>query len=140
MARKQPRTQTCGESQARQRLAHARSFLEVAELAADVSDPSLEYGSVAASVAILAGIAAVDAACCRELGERSRSENHHDAELLLEQITPGGKRAASQLRQLIDIKDTAHYGFIDISAAQLKRSLRHSRHLVEFAEEVMRRR
>ena len=127
MARKQPRTQACGDPQARQRLGHARSFLEVAELAADVSDPSLEYGSVAASVAILAGIAAADAACCKELGKRSRSDNHHDAELLLDQITPGGKRAVSQLRQLIDIKDTAHYGFIDISAAQLKRSLRHAR-------------
>lgn len=54
---------------------------------------------MAASVAILAGIASADAACCQELGKRSRSENHHDAEVLLEQITPGGKRAASQLRQ-----------------------------------------
>lgn len=139
MARKGGRTQVCGEPQARQRLGHARSFLEVAELAADVSDPSLEYGSVAASVAILAGIAAADAACCQELGKRSRSENHHDAEALLEQITPGGKRAASQLRQLIDLKDTAHYGFINISVPQLKRSLRQAQHLVEFAEEVLRR-
>jgi len=64
-ARKQPRAQACGEPQARQRLGHAQSFLEVAELAADVSDPSLEYGSVAASVAILAGIAAADAASCK---------------------------------------------------------------------------
>jgi hypothetical protein len=139
MARKGGRTQACGEPQARQRLGHARSFLEVAELSADVSDPSLEYGSVAASVAILAGIAAADAACCQELGKRSRSENHHDAEVLLEQITPGGKRAASQLRQLIDLKDTAHYGFINISAPQLKRSLRQAQHLVEFAEGVLRR-
>jgi len=103
------------------------------------SDPSLKYGSVAASVAILAGIAATDAACCKELGKRSRSDNHHDAELLLEQITPGGKRAVSQLRQLIDIKDTAHYGFIDVSAAQLKRALRQARHLAGFAEEIVRR-
>lgn len=139
MARKGGRTQACGEPQARQRLGHARSFLEVAELTADVSDPSLEYGSVAASVAILAGIAAADAACCQELGKRSRSENHHDAEVLLEQITPGGKRAAGQLRQLIDLRDTAHYGFISISAPQLKRSLRQAQHLVEFAEEVLRR-
>jgi hypothetical protein len=139
MARKGGRTQACGEPQARQRLGHARSFHKVAELTADVSDPSLEYGSVAASVAILAGIAAADAACCQELGKRSRSENHHDAEALLEQITPGGKRAASQLRQLIDLKDTAHYGFINISAAQLKRSLRQAEHLDEFAEEVLRR-
>lgn len=139
MARKQPRTQACGEPQARRRLGHARSFLEVAELTADTDDPALEYGSVAASIAILAGIAATDAACCMELGKRSRSDNHHDAEALLEQITPGGKRAASQLRQLIDVKDTAHYGFIDITAAQLKRSLRQARHLVEFAEEILRR-
>lgn len=139
MAREGGRTQTCGEPQARQRLGHARSFLEVADLTADVSDPSLEYGSVAASVAILAGIAAADAACCQELGKRSRSENHHDAEVLLEQITPGGKRAAGQLRQLIDIKDTAHYGFININVPQLKRSLRQAQRLVEFAEAVLRR-
>lgn len=138
MAQKQPRSQACGEPQARQRLGHARSFLEVADLAADVSDPSLEYGSVAASVAILAGIAAADAVCCQELGKRSRSDNHHDAEVLLEQITPNGKRAASQLRQLIEIKDTAHYGFISVGAAQLKRSLRQAQHLVEFAEEILR--
>jgi hypothetical protein len=139
MARKGGRTQTCGEPEARLRLGQARSFLEVAELTADVSDPSLEYGSVAVSVAILAGIAAADAACCQELGKRSRSENHHDAEARLEQITPRGKRAASQLRQLIDIKDTAHYGFINIGASQLKRSLRQAQHLVAFAEEIMRR-
>lgn len=139
MARKGGRAQMCGTPQARQRFEHARSFLEVAELTADVSDPSLEHGSVAASVAILAGIAAADAACCQELGRRSRSEDHHDAEALLEQIIPGGKRAASQLRQLIDVKDTAHYGFISVSASQLKRSLRQAQHLVEFAEEILRR-
>ena len=139
MARRPERTQACGGPQARQRLAHARSFLEVAELTADVNDSSLEYGSVAASVAILAGIAAADAACCQELGRRSRSEDHHGAEALLEEITPGGKRAASQLRQLIDVKDAAHYGFLSVTAPQLKRSLRQARSLVEFAEEVLRR-
>lgn len=139
MAQRRRRTQTCGKAQARQRLAHARSHLEVAELAADETDPFLEYGSVAASVAILAGIAASDAACCQELGRRSRSDDHHDAEALLEQITPGGKQAASQLRQLINIKDAAHYGFINVTAPQLKRSLRQARHLVEFAEQVLLR-
>jgi len=116
MARRRDRTQACGGPQARQRLGHARSFLEVAELTADVNDSSLEYGSVAASVAILAGIAAADAACCQELGRRSRSDDHHGAEALLEAITPGGKRAASQLRQLIDVKDAAHYGFLSVTA------------------------
>jgi hypothetical protein len=139
MTRRSSRTQACGPAEARRRLSHARSFLDVAELTADTDDLSLEYASVAASIAILAGIAAADAACCQELGRRSRSENHHDAEALLATITPGGKRAASHLRQLIEIKDTAHYGFITVTAATLKRSLRQARHLVEFADEVLRR-
>lgn len=139
MIRKSVRTQTCGVTEARRRLAHAKSFLEVAELAADVSDPGLEYGSVAASVAVLAGIAAADAACCQELGRRSRSGNHHDAEGLLEKVRPTGKQAAGQLRQLIDLKDAAHYGFINVTTAQLKRSIRQAERLVEFAEGVVRR-
>lgn len=124
--------------EARQRLARARSFLEVAEMTADESDPELEYGSAAASIAILAGIAAADAACCQVLGRRSRSDDHHDAEVLLSQVASGGKRAASQLRQLISLKDAAHYGFISISPAELKRSLRQAERLVAFAEEKMR--
>ncbi len=78
-------------------------------------------------------------ACCQALGRRSRSENHHDAELVLAEITPGGKQAAKQLRQLIDIKDTAHYGFISVTAAQLKRALRQAEHLIAFAEQVQLR-
>ena len=133
------RVQRCGEPQARQRLAQAKSFLEVAEVTADENDPTLEFSGVAASIAILAGIAAADSASCAALGRRSRSDNHHDAERLLAQISPGGKRAASQLRQLIDLKDAAHYGFISISASQLRRSLRQAAHLVEFAERVATR-
>ncbi len=51
---------------------------------------------------------------------------------------PWRQTGRSQLRQLIDVKDAAHYGFISISAAQLERSLRQARHLVEFAEEIVR--
>lgn len=137
MTRERQRTQACGEVEARQRLGHARSFLEVAELAADVGDESLEYGGVAASVAVLAGIAAADAACCQVLGKRSRSDDHHDAEALLGQIAPGGKQAAGHLRQLINLKDTAHYGFISVTTPQLKRSLRQARQLVDFAERAL---
>jgi hypothetical protein len=133
------RSQPCGSPQARQRLAQAKSYLDVAELTADESDPSLEYGGVAAAIAVLAGIAAADAACCQALGRRSRSDNHHDAESLLEGITPGGKRAAGQLRKLIDMKDAAHYGFVSVNAAELKRSLRQAHQLVEFAESILLR-
>lgn len=107
-------------------------------MTADENDPTLEYGAAAASIAILAGIAAADAACCKALGCRSRSDNHHDAERLLAKISPGGKGAASHLRKLISIKDTAHYGFISMSATELKRSLRQAEQLVQFAERVVR--
>jgi hypothetical protein len=96
MAQGSARTQACGPTEARLRVDHARSFLEVAELTADVNDLSLEYASVATSVAILARVAAADAVCCQELGRRSRSESHHDAETLPATITPGGERAASR--------------------------------------------
>lgn len=138
MTRRRFRTQDCSAQQARQRLARAKAFLEVAKMTAEESDPDLEYGTAAASIAVLAGIAAADAACCQALGRRSRSDSHHDAERLLAEIVPGGGKAASELRKLISLKDTAHYGFISMSAAELKRSLRQADRLVLFAEKVVR--
>jgi hypothetical protein len=38
-----------------------------------------------------------------------------------------------------DTKDAAHYGFISVTAPQLKRSMRQAQHLVNFAEEVLLR-
>ena len=61
------RTQPCTREQARKRLADARKFLELAELVDDGSE-SASLG-VSAANAVLAGIAAADAACCRALGE-----------------------------------------------------------------------
>lgn len=89
MARGRSRTQSCSAREARSRRSHARKFLEVAEIAASERDQDPEYASVAASLAVLAGIAASDAACCKALSERSRSSDHHYAEELLRQITPG---------------------------------------------------
>jgi len=43
------------------------------------------------------------------------------------------------LRQLIDLKDAAHYGFISVTTPRLKRAVRQSRHLVSFAEDVLLR-
>jgi hypothetical protein len=139
MARQRTRTQDCGTVQARQRLMQARGFLEVAELTADIEDPNLEYGGVAASVAILAGIAAADAACCQALERRSRSDDHRSAEALLAEVARGGKRAADRLRKLLALKDAAHYGFLSVTISQLKQALRQARQLVQFAEDVLQR-
>jgi hypothetical protein len=110
------RTQRCSEADAATRLRHARKFLEVAELVAEEGE-DVEYASPAASLAILAGIAASDAACCKVLGRRSRAQDHRDATALLEEITPGGKQAGSSLSRLLSLKDEAHYGLFDVAAS-----------------------
>jgi hypothetical protein len=132
------RTQQCSPAQARARLEHARKFLDVADLVAGESG-GIEYASTAAALAVLAGIAASDASCCKALGRRSRSQDHRQATELLEQIVPGGKQAASSLRRLMSLKDEAHYGLFDVGGQDLQAALRQAGALVKFADEVMRR-
>jgi hypothetical protein len=88
-ARDRGRTQVCGNREAQAKFRRAERFMEVATLIKDEPDP--DWTSAAAAVAVLAGIAASDAACCKALGRRSRGQDHHDAEALLEQIEPGGR-------------------------------------------------
>jgi hypothetical protein len=119
----------------------AREFLEVAVLVVDErdKDASPVYASSAAALAVLAGIAASDAACCKALQERSRSENHRDAEQLLVQITPGGKKAAEDLRELLNLKDKAQYGFLAMSVPEVRKVMRRANKLIDFAAEVLSR-
>lgn len=119
----------------------AREFLEVADLVVDEKDQddSHVYASSAAALAVLAGIAASDAACCKALQERSRSENHRDAEQLLAQIVPGGKKAAGDLRELLNLKDKAQYGFLAMSVPEVRKVMRRANGLVDFAAEVLSR-
>lgn len=131
------RNRRCDAADARSRLSLARKFLEVAGLVETEEDPG--FWSVAASLAVLAGIAASDAACCKALGRRPRGENHHDAEALLETVVPGGQEAAVALRRLIDLKDKAQYGIIHVSRDDLKTSMKQAERVLGFAEAVMRR-
>jgi hypothetical protein len=130
------RTQACGAREAATRLAQARKFLDAAELVATDLDEE-GNASTAASLAVLAGIAASDTACCARLGRRSRSQDHHDAEALLADILPGGRDVAKKLRRLLDLKDTAHYGVIHVSAADLRSALRQATDLIKFASETI---
>jgi hypothetical protein len=130
------RTQPCSETEARVRLRHARSFVEVAALVADEGD-DIEYASVAASLCVLAGIAASDAACCLALGRRARGQDHREAATLVEQVEPGGAEAANSLKRLLGFKDEAQYGLADVSGADLRAALRQARSLVDFAETIL---
>jgi hypothetical protein len=131
-------TQACSAADARTRLGHARKFLEVAQLAAS-EGPDVEYASAAAALAVLAGIAASDAACCKALGRRSRAQDHRQAAELLEQIAPGGLASAKSLRRLISLKDQAHYGLFDVGGQDVKAALRQASSLVKFAEDILQR-
>jgi hypothetical protein len=122
-------------------MARAREFLEVAEFVVDEQDrdASPVYASSAAALAILAGIAASDAACCKQLQQRSRSENHHDAEQLLIEIDPGGRAAARDLRELLNLKDKAQYGFLQLTRPEVRKVMRRANRLVSFATDVLSR-
>jgi hypothetical protein len=133
------RTQPCSIAQARTRLAHARKFLEVAEMAAGEA-ADVEYASAATALAVLAGIAASDAACCAALGRRSRGQDHQQAVGLLGQVETEGHRASPALRRLLSLKDEAHYGLFDVGGQDLQAALRQAKTLVDFAAEVVRRR
>lgn len=64
---------------------------------------------------------------------RSRGDDHRQAEEFLKRIE-GGEKAAAQLSELISLKDTAHYGVINISDTALKTAMRKAKFLVEFAQ------
>jgi HEPN domain-containing protein len=131
-------TQACGTREAQAKLRRAEQFMEVARLIREEPDP--DWASAAAALAILAGISASDAACCKALGRRSRGQDHHDAEALLEQIEPGGKNAANAMRRLINVKDEAHYGFYNMATQDLKSAFTQAERLIRFARGVLARR
>ncbi len=132
------RTATCDRGQAQTRLAHAQKFLDVADLVATEDDIFPASASVAAALAVLAGIAAADAACCAALGHRARGQDHKQAVALVQQVSPGGLESAKYLDRLLDLKDTAHYGVINVSSVELRSALRRARALVEFANGFLR--
>jgi hypothetical protein len=103
----------------------------------DEADPDPDWASAAAALAVLAGIHASDAACCKALGRRSRGQDHHDAEALLEQIEPGGRLAANAMRRLINMKDEAHYGFYPMSTQNLRSAFTQADRLISFARDVL---
>ena len=90
--RRSARQEPCGRVEATSRLAQADAYLVAARLvvddASDVANPG-----VAGALAVLAAIAAADAACCARL-------------------------ASKDLQRLLDRKDTVHYGTTMITAAE----------------------
>jgi nitroreductase len=131
------RTQDCGKAQAKTRLEDARQHLAYAELHGKDSKPSERKASVA--TAVLAAIAAADAACCYALGERSRSDDDRDAVNLVKQVAPGGAEAGNKLQRLLSLKDESQYGFGGMGGQKHEVAIRQAKALVEFAEQTLQR-
>ena len=122
MARAKSRTQACNRQDAVNRLAQAESFLVAAELVtADESD--VANPGVAAALAVLAGIAASDAACCAKLGVRPRGQSHADAVAVLATVAPDGTAMAKDLGRLLNRKDDSHYGVAFVSPGDAERMI-----------------
>ncbi len=114
MARSKSRTQDCNRRDAQNRLTHAERFVEVAELVLGDHSSTTNPG-VAASLAVLAGIAASDAACCAKLRKRARGQSHEEAEAVLKTVAPDGPEMAKDLGRLLQRKDDSHYGMAFVS-------------------------
>ena len=137
MTKKIGRSSSCGKPQAKTRLLQARKFLELASIAESdaIGKMESESASVAVSNAVLAGIAASDAACCFRLGMRPRADDHHQAESFLSQME-GGRKAAAYLSELISLKDSAQYGVSNVSNSDMKIAMRRASALLEFAQSI----
>lgn len=132
------RTQDCNRAQASVRLSQARAFLDVAELVGAEND-ELANPNVSAALAVLAGIAAADAACCAALGQRSRGQDHRQAIQLITEVGDDGRTLARALGRLLDVKDGAHYGMVFVSSQQAKAAIRHAGTLVDGAARLLER-
>lgn len=137
MPRPTTRTETCGPNEARTRANQARAFLDAAELIIDIDD-ELATPGVAAALAVLAGIAASDAMCCKNLGRRARGQDHREATGLLAQVEPDGPALAKLLARLLDIKDSAQYGTVYLNPKRAQTAVRHAMRLTEAAETTIR--
>lgn len=123
------RTQACGRPQALNRLAHADALIVAAELVLEDSSANANPG-VAAILAVLAGIAASDAACCARLRKRPRGQGHAEAVSLLETVSPGGKEMAKDLRRLLQKKDSSAYGFAFVAPGEATELVSWSKRLI----------
>jgi hypothetical protein len=122
----------CGAGVARNRLATAREYQELATLEGE--EKTGPARNAAAGNAVLAGIAAADAICCLRLGRRAAGSDHMDAVPLLGLVD---RPLSRQLATLLGTKPAAHYGESFISGPTVARALRAMDALVAAAQSML---
>lgn len=100
-------------------------------------DKDLATPGVAAALAVLAGVAASDAACCARLGRRARGQAHAQAVDLLATVVPHGRQMASDLRALLAAKDDAHYGLHLVGRSKAEGLVEKARRMIGHARSAL---
>jgi len=142
MARGKGRLTPCTLADARERLSRGEAFLAAAELVLGETvkpdDDEINLTGVSAALAVLAGIAAADAACCAAFGERSRGQDHRAAVDLVKGVAVHGDQLSKDLDRLLDLKDNAHYGVLSVKDSDATKALTWAGRMVKLAREVVR--
>jgi len=134
----------CSRADAQGRFRRAEAFLYVADLVLGEGvggevdgDDGINLPGVSAALAVLAGIAAADAACCHRLATHSRGQDHKQAVALVRTVVPNGPAMANDLDRLLDLKDNAHYGVLGVSQKEARSAVEQARRIVEAAKAVL---
>ncbi|MGH8984414.1 MAG: hypothetical protein ACRDY6_11145 [Acidimicrobiia bacterium] len=130
------KTSPCGQQEARFRLDEARAHLEQARAVAH-GKPGTAWPNVAASIAVLAGIAASDAVCCARAGRRSAGDSHDEATKLLRAALPKERHRLVHLGRLLAVKTPAQYGGRPISARKAMTAIEQAAELVDAADALI---
>lgn len=115
------------------RLHAAHAYLKQARITAETATNSHERAS-AVSSAILAAIAAADAACALKLRQVWKGE-HAQAHTLLRQVVGAGD-AANALQRLVGQKAAVQYLAEAVTATKLEAALRQGQTVVDFADRL----
>lgn len=117
------------------RLGDARAFLQQAEISRELVEGDRRH-TTAASSAILAGVAAADAACAYALGYVS-SGAHDQAPKILARID-GSTKARGDLSRLLILKTSAQYAGQSLTERRSADAIARATRLIEFAEHLRR--
>jgi uncharacterized protein (UPF0332 family) len=118
---------------AKEHLAKAREFLEVAELSHD-----LDSYNAAASNAVTSGINSKDAICLTVTGRSEKNDNHNQAIAELKTSGRVGNGLATTFSRLLKLKPKAQYQSESISATDAAKAVDWAAKMLEGARSVFR--
>ena len=118
---------------AKEHLAKAREFLEVAELSHD-----LDLYNAAASNAVTSGLNCKDAICLTVTGRSDKNDNHNQAIAELKTSGSVGNGLATTFSRLLKLESKAQYQSESISATDAAKAVDWAAKMLDSARSVVR--